>query len=221
MDRLRAESKNMARDAAGLVLLDNNLLQLYQSAFATGPLSSVDQLPRPYLVAFALAAGVYQTFPPDLAVRLAHWSPSAWLRRQVRYTIHTIEDDDNALLLQREASFGEPTTHGVGSVVATLSEIELMDGCLMRGLPVGDDDEADAPTMMRECLANHLNMIASLEKQWATTVDHRTNMIAKDDGGSRSGTGQPPPLHLGVNEEAMGLFSLHLAILRSQFSNSR
>lgn len=195
--RKEEDDSHKISDAAGPVL--DNLLPFYESVFASGSLSTVDQLPRNYLVQFALTVGVYHSFPPDMSVHLGKLSPSWWLRRTVRHIVTTVADDDNALILQREESFGEPTTHGEGSVAGTLSEMEVMDACLMRGLPVVNT----TVEQMRECLANHLNMIAALEKQMSAAQSKTSEYPA--DKNSHS---------ISVNEESLGLFTLHLAILR-------
>jgi len=75
----------------------------------------------------------------------------------------------------------------------------------MRGLPVAvldvdtNHDETVTTLQMRECLVNHLNMIALLEKQLAA---------------DQTATDRDEAALLIVDEEAMGLLTLHLAILR-------
>ena len=198
-------------DAAGPLL--DHLLPLYRSAFASdsSPLSSVDRLPRRYLVQFALAAGVYQTLPPRWSGWLAAWTPSWWLRRRVRHAALAVEDDDQALLLQRGTGFG--ARHGA-VVVGGLTALEVSDACLARGLPVVDV----TPEQMRECLSHHLDMMASLEEQIVASLPREqpsgdgscSARDGKDDEAAASRDHSP----LVVNEEALGLFTLHLTILR-------
>jgi len=242
-----------AVDAAGPVL--DNLLPFYQSVFASKSgtsngknsngalwLSSVDRFPRNYLVHFALAVGVYQTFPSSWSATLAQLSPSWWLRRRVRYIALTVEDDDHALLLQRETSFGAKRG---AAVVAQLTEMEVTDACLVRGLPIihtitgehdNEDDHQHLPLtaeQMRECLSNHLDMIASLEEQIA--AQQLQQQHAQDDSerqrnkNSDGSNGSPPQQQgrrrrrrlLSVNEEALGLFTLHITILRDHLKTRR
>ena len=238
-----------AVDAAGPVL--DNLLPFYQAVFArssstptgtisNGPLwlSSVDRFPRNYLVHFALAVGVYETFPSSSwSATLAQWSPSWYLRRRVRHIALTVEDDDHALLLQRETSFGAKRG---AAVVAQLTEMEVTDACLVRGLPIihiniGEHDDDDGhqyrpltAEQMRKCLSNHLDMLASLEEQIAA---QQLQQQAQDDSESHrnsDGDNCSPPQQqrrrrrlLSVNEEALGLFTLHLTILRDHLKTRR
>lgn len=187
--------------------------------------ASADQFPRIYLVHFALAVGIYQTFPPQISTRLAFWSPSWWLRRLVRNLAVAVTEDDSALqlmLLQGDYRLDEPAAsmrcEDYRCVVATLTDLEVMDACLMRGLPVADDDVTIQD--MRECLINHLNMIASFKSEMIGSNQslaqqqppQERNEMSSNRCSSKEGT-------LSMNGEAFGLFTLHLAIIRDHLKN--
>lgn len=167
------------------------LLPILRSAFIDSrggkALPALEHFPRTYLEHVALAVGVYQTFPPQVAGWLVWSSPSWWLRRQVRYMAVTVADDDYAL---SQESLGTPTTLG-DDVVATLTDLELADACLMRGLSVDDLTFYD----MRARLMNHLHQISSLREQITA--------------GMKKGELEHPE-----HDEALGLCTLHLAIMR-------
>jgi hypothetical protein len=74
-----------------------------------------------------------------------------WLRRQID-RISRIVCHDDALLLEE----GHALNH-----CESLTYIEIMDACLMRGLPVTNNTVEER----RECLTNHLKMVASVKRR--------------------------------------------------------
>jgi hypothetical protein len=115
----------------------------------------------------------------------------------VKQVMRTIVDNDHALLRlrQKEDSLGPNATFL--AVVFTLSDVEVMDACLMRGLPIVDLQYDD----MRRCLANHLQMIADLKEDILWKKIGNGEMFLE-------------------NEEQFGLFILILPIVRDYFKQS-
>lgn len=113
-----------------------------------GVLSSTERMPRDYLVALALAVGLNQNFPPNISSPLTSCCPSLWLRFRIRKLAKVVVEDDELLLLEGHDANG----------CESLTDVEVMDACLMRGLPVGIPAGG-----MRLCLTNHLKMIAAVK----------------------------------------------------------
>jgi hypothetical protein len=100
-------------------------------------------------VPFALAVGVYQSMPAQISPCMADFSWEWYLRYRVRDAAVAVCRDDRALL-QEQADC---------SRCATLTDAEVLDACLMRGLPLEDLSADD----MRQSLTNHLRMIKSVQ----------------------------------------------------------
>lgn len=118
---------------------------LYHAMDRAG-LFSVKGFSRGHLVEFALAIGVYETIPPPWDARLAQWSPTLLLQRQVRTIAVALSSEDVAL---RE--YFNAKKH-------SLSDIEIMDACLFRGYPVDQVSFSE----MKDFLFNHLRMVDSI-----------------------------------------------------------
>lgn len=116
-----------------------------------GVLSRVDTYPRDYLVTLALAAGINQNWPDLISVPITRSSPSAWNRSQILRKASDIADDDDLLLDEGHVLNG----------CASLTDLEVLDACLNRGLPVNVSYEE-----MRRCLTNHLRMIGEITSQF-------------------------------------------------------
>lgn len=214
------EQNSTATDSAGPVLVDH-LLPLYRAVLgdagsssspSSSPTASVNLFPRNYLVHFALAVGVYQTLPPKLSDWLATWTPSWWLRRKVRQLAVTVAHVDHALVVvvsPEGTKAGELTTRNENDVVAILTDVELMDACLMRGLPVVDVTTDE----MHVCLRNHVRMISNLELQ----IVHAS--MPQPPKGRETMTVPPTRNNQprSIDAEAFGLFTLHLPIIRDYF----
>jgi LETM1-like protein len=154
-------------------------------------LRTVDGLPDEYLVPLALAAGSFAnvggTGRDDFLLPrlLAGWcAPRRLLRYRVRRTARAIAVDD-ALLIEE----GAHVHH-----CRDLSDREVMDACLLRGLPLSKN-----ASEMRQSLSNHLAMIALVHLD-----------ASRQDSENRGGGGITHRY-----TEAFGLLSLHLAILRT------
>lgn len=153
-------------------------------------LRSVDGLPDEYLVPLALASGSFANVGESrddylLPRLLAGWcAPRRFLRYRVRRTARAIAVDD-ALLIEE----GAHVNH-----CQSLSDLEVMDACLLRGLPLFRN-----AMEMRQSLSNHLAMIALVH------LDASRQESEQQVGGRSK--------HRYT--EAFGLLSLHLAILRS------
>jgi hypothetical protein len=86
-----------------------------------------------------------------MSKRLVTMAPTIFLYRQVE-RISEIVCHDDALLLEEGHDLAR---------CETLTDQEVADACLMRGLPVTLQDSSAA---RRECLTNHLNMIANVKR---------------------------------------------------------
>jgi LETM1-like protein len=162
---------------------------------------------REHLSRLAMAAGaVFPSLPAWLSRRLCDTvAPTSWLSHRIRHRARMVAEDDENLLFwisqQEEGSNNNDNLDPCWS----LTEIEVRDACLLRGLPVEMTEVAAANSNtakitksslktrsldihdMRKCLVNHLNMIASV-KQRLPVQEHNT--------------------------EGFGLFTLHLPIIR-------
>jgi LETM1-like protein len=152
-------------------------------------LRSVDGLPDEYLVPLALASGSLANLGRSrddylLPRLLAGWcAPRRVLQYRVRRTARAIAVDD-ALLIEE----GAHVNH-----CQNLSDLEVMDACLLRGLPLSKD-----AFEMRQCLSNHVAMVALVH------LDASRQVSEQRGGGSKH-----------RYTEAFGLLSLHLSILRA------
>jgi hypothetical protein len=131
---------------------------------------SIDTLPHEYLVPLALVtAGMNQNLPYWISEPLTSMLPSFLIRKRVRQAALALVRDDALLLLEGYAE----------NECSLLADLEVLDACLMRGLPVNITVKEQ-----RVCLANHLQLIKKLQVEWS---------------------------------ENLGLFTLHLSILRDYY----
>jgi len=108
-------------------------------------------------VTLSLAVGVNQSLPGWLSQLVTTFQPSSWLRDQIdriaRYICH-----DDAMLLEEG--------HHLNGC-SSLTDLEVMDACLKRGLPVVNNDNSSSSPFLndcRKCLTNHLQMIAAVRE---------------------------------------------------------
>lgn len=134
-------------DPSGIVVTDQKTVQLLCRAIQV---PSVDE--RKQLVPFALAVGVYSSFPQPLPGLFASLSPSMHLRRQLLYWGETLAKDDQALI-------DEPT------LLRQLSLVELTEACFRRALPTKGQTVDD----LRNMLDNHLSLVTHMP----TTVEDK------------------------------------------------
>jgi hypothetical protein len=157
-----------------------------------GSLSSISQLPRAYLVHLALAVGVHQRLPTKLAVFATQYlTVSAWLRYRIRRRARALVEDDALLLLEGHADDADspPPSN------TTLTDDELKDACLLRGLPV-----TGSTSSLRLCLQHHLTTVARARASWRMIHGQHDD----DDV-----------------DEGLGLLTLHLPILRDLHKRQR
>jgi len=170
-----------------------------------GVLTSVDDMPREYLVPFALAVGINQNFPLWFSRFVTdRLTPSRWLRYRVNRVALVVAEDDDNLLLENYHLDG----------CQSLTEVEAMDACLMRGLPIG------IPTAdQRVCLTNHLNTIASVKERLATLRQRQQPDTEEEDNDDENdGIGQPMTQ---AEKQSFGLFTLHIPIIRDFFKQQQ
>jgi hypothetical protein len=117
------------------------------SSFDNNQLFVLDSFQRTYIIELALAIGIHQHLPPWASTKITALSPTRLLRFQILQKIRIVTKDDTLLLQEQHHKYG----------CESLTDTEVMDACLMRGLPVNISAEN-----MRVCLTNHLNMIAAL-----------------------------------------------------------
>jgi hypothetical protein len=102
-------------------------------------------------VQFSLAVGINQFLPDWASAWVARLSPSWWLRSEIKRIAHIVCHDDELLLEEDNALNG----------CHSLTDIEAMEACLLRGLPINSDPAED----QREYLTNHLKMVEHVKKQ--------------------------------------------------------
>lgn len=145
-------------------------------------LSSVQTLPREYLMSLALALGIHQRLPVCLAHMVTQWcTPRWWLHYHINRHAQAVVTDD-ALLLEEGAA---------NNRAAQLTDREVWDACLLRGLPIVPNDDTHE---MRLCLTNHLIMMSSVKERLRPS--HRS-------------------------DEAFRLLTVHLPILRASHKSVR
>jgi hypothetical protein len=175
-----------------------------------GAMSSTLFYSREHLSRLAMAAGaVYPSLPAWMSRLLCDTVvPTSWLCHRTRHRARmVVEDDDNLLLWISQQKEDNNNNNNNLEPCWSLTDLEVRDACLLRGLPVELTATATATTNtntkitnssfsrrrfidvhdMRKCLVNHLNMIASV-KQRLPVQEHDT--------------------------EGFGLFMLHLPIIR-------
>lgn len=113
-----------------------------------GKLAHLETYPREHLISLASANGLYQHLPPTLSTVAVHLCP--WLRQEIRRIGTNIAADDTLLLEEAYDSNG----------CQSMTDQEVIDACLMRGLPVTVSYEE-----MRVCLTHHLQMIRALKER--------------------------------------------------------
>jgi hypothetical protein len=130
---------------------DDSSAQQEKELLPCGVFTSVYDLPRKHLVQLALSVGIGQQFPLWFGrILVQYLTPSIILRSQVNRLSEIVCHDD-ALLLEE----GHHCNH-----CEFLTDEEVTDACLIRGLPVDMDDSAN---IRRQCLTDHLNMIAEVK----------------------------------------------------------
>jgi hypothetical protein len=168
-------------------------------------LASLDQYPRPYLIQLSLSIGIYPTMPAPVNYWLTSWwTPTWFLRRYIRNVAAALALDDQILLYEEEVfrSSSRKGCQNTTSFVQTLTNVELMDACLLRGLPIIHVSREE----MCRSLTNHLHMIASILRT-------KQNPTRCNDHTFQSDNAQAVfPI---VTDETIGLFGLHLPILRT------
>jgi hypothetical protein len=103
------------------------------------------------LTNLCLSFGVYQQFPEFISQWMIYFTPSWLLYRQVERLTEIVCHDDALLLEERHD----------GNNCELLTDQEVTDACLIRGLPVSMKDPV---SVRRECLTNHLKMIARVKE---------------------------------------------------------
>jgi hypothetical protein len=157
-----------------------------------GALSSLKNLSREYLVQLAMAIGVNQRLPTRWSIFLTRCTMSYILRFRIRRIAKTVVQDDALLMMEQKNTLNNATT---------LTDEEVKDACLMRGLPISGIGMEE----MRECLSNHLKMVAQV-KETLLQDRHRAQEqgILEDE-----------------IDEGFGLFTLHLPILRDYYKRQQ
>jgi LETM1-like protein len=157
--------------------------------------SLLDRMSRRYLVEFALAVGVYPTLASPWNSRLARCSPTWWLQRQVLHLAKTLAEDDRALLRLLHEEEG----CGIQDALGSLTDVEIMDACLLRGLPLANVTSTD----MRQCLVNHLRILRPLMDMDAVAIQyaHDPKRVQKSSV---------------LDSETIGMVAQHLAIIRDR-----
>ena len=134
-----------------------------------GTLSSVDIIPREYLIPLALACGVHSHLPDRLSHTITKRSPMWYLQWQVRQRAQIVAQDDALLLFEGYDSLEQ---------CQYLTALEVQDACLMRGLPIPSAYNPDLSLDdMRLCLVHHLQMMKSVKdrlEESTTIVDQES-----------------------------------------------
>ena len=102
-------------------------------------------------VKLSLATGIYQSLPKWLSPWITEWTPAWCLAYQIDSIGRSIVQDDSLLLEER---------HDI-TRCQTLTDIEVLDACLIRGLPIMNHSTNER----RQCLTNHLKLIASVKQR--------------------------------------------------------
>jgi hypothetical protein len=149
----RVKHDSVASKASGSYLV-SHLPQMHD-------FTSWNHVPRAYLEQLALASGVFQMYPTWIGKVFISGYSRNWLQRQLKDIANSTFLDDIMLL---EEGYDQ-------SGCQSLTDMEVADACLVRGLPV-----CIAVDEMRECLTHHLQMI----KEWTVSRPRTTNKEATE-----------------------------------------
>jgi hypothetical protein len=116
----------------------------------------ISSYPRDHVVTLALAAGVNQNWPSEIAIPLTRLCPTRWIRQEILRKAADIVDDDELLLEEGHDLNG----------CETLTDLEVLDACLNRGLPLNV-----SYAEMRRCLTHHLRMIGEITSEFPDEAD--------------------------------------------------
>lgn len=108
---------------------------------------TLQHLPRIYLIDLALSVGILQSLPDWASTGVIKCLPNTVLVILIRRKMDVIMVDD--VLLLRDGY------HQTGCT--TLTDVELVDACLTRGLPVSSSRQA-----LQQCLTNYLLLIEGM-----------------------------------------------------------
>mmetsp|Transcript_21370 Transcript_21370/g.49308 ORF Transcript_21370/g.49308 Transcript_21370/m.49308 type:complete len:205 (+) Transcript_21370:1-615(+) len=148
------------------------------------PLVDLHAYPTEYLATLALATGYAQRFPHLMARFLVYISPRRFLESETQTLALQILRDDESLLEHHYHTY-----HCEG-----LTNAEVMEACLLRGMPVSVDCNT-----MRKSMTNHLKLVERVLEKFPVATTATTE----------------------EEKQRMALFIMHLPALRQYFKNSR
>lgn len=169
------------------------------NASSSFSLVSLNRLPRDYLVQLSLAIGIHQRLPSYWAIMLTQFTLSYVLKLRITHIAQAVARDDAMLLLERAN-----LSHDLSDWMAQLTDEEVRDASLLRGLPV-NGSLAD----MRLCLNNHLDMVQPMHQRILQGLEQKEHQ----DGESHAH--DTPEL-----QQRLGLLTLHIPLLRSYFQKN-
>ena len=182
-----AKGENIGRrgeeyETAGKGIAAGDFAELFESCFAPlkSPLPDLSSLSRPHLLALAHASGAVPP-PHYLTTPLFNLVPSSLIERRVSLIMLNILIDDIQLLKEGHQQRG----------CSDLTDDELLEACLERGLPAGMDVKG---IDMRRSLTSHLDI---MDRIAADRIGHNGKSVVS----TREG-------------EVIGLFALHLPALK-------
>ena len=141
--------------------------------------TSLKDCSRQHIQALALSMGYCQRFPLPMARALTELSPTPLLRFDLEQTGSDLVRDDTMLL---QESYHRYDCDG-------LTDDEVLEACLIRGMPVSNDYMA-----MRRHMTNHLKVMEELRERF------NDKHVSKDDKEKAS---------------TMGLVTMHLPAIQA------
>jgi hypothetical protein len=186
------------------------------------------------LIHLALATGIYSTTITNSSLQYyitTYGTPTFLLRYYIRATLQRILHADQLLLCEEyliSSSSLSNTSKTASSFVQTfMTDIELSNACLLRGLPTIANhtfvNQTEYHEDMSQALTEHLHIVAAL---WKCTTDpkrNRSSSSASDDDGvdnndHKNHFFQPTTTMSDQDMEQIGLFLLLLPLLRTFIS---
>ena len=185
----------------------------FSSVFHRGRLavcSSLDELPARYLQRLSVAMGTQSIGIPSVNQMMASVTPAPILRSQIRKGLFNLVESDALLLVEGHDQ----------SKCASLTDQEVFDACLERNFPIaltgdiGKGPEVVNYNAMRRDLTDHLQYMASVHQHVLDKMLMRRNEQPSKERQDIHALSE-------TSKERLGMFTVHIGILREHFKRQR
>lgn len=188
--------------------------------------------PRDAFIQLALVTGMYSSTITNRTIQyyiIAYCTPTFVMRYYIRSLVKRILRDDQLLLCEEYlANLPSSSSNIVSSFIQTsMTDIELSNACLLRGLPTTTTttmvpstyhSSLNSDDPIRQSLTEHLNIVASLLQITHTLTLKTSSMSNVNDTGNHGPLSSTVTTISDQDMEQIGLFMLHLPLIRSCIS---